>query len=219
MKIFIDTANVEAIKKWEKTGIVDGVTSNPTLLSKEGGDPKKQVLEICKLMVGKDVSVEVTEKKPSDVYKQAKEIAQLADNVVVKIPCHLSYYPVIHRLVQEDIKLNITLVFTVIQGMMMCKLGVKYISPFVGRWDDIDVDGIAVLDEMRIMLDQYNYSTQLLAASLRNTRHVHDAIIAGADVGTIPVPVLEKITRHPLTDQGIMKFDADWQKMGIKQFP
>ena len=219
MKIFIDTANVEAIKKWEKTGIIDGITSNPTLLSKEGGDPKKQVLEICKLMAGKDVSVEVTEKKPSDVYKQAKEIAKLADNIVVKIPCHLSYYPVIHRLSQEGIKLNITLVFTVIQGMMMCKLGVKYISPFIGRWDDIDVDGIALLDEMRIIIDQYNYSTQLLAASLRNTRHVHDAIIAGADVGTIPVPVLEKITRHPLTDQGIMKFDADWQKMGIKQFP
>ena len=109
--------------------------------------------------------------------------------------------------------------FTLIQGLMMSKLGVRYISPFIGRWDDIDVDGIQLLNEMRLMIDQYDYSTQILAASLRNTRHVHDAILAGADVATIPVQVLEKITRHPLTDQGIAKFDADWQKMGIKQFP
>jgi len=219
MKIFLDTANLDDIKKWLQAGIVDGVTSNPTHLSQEGGDPTKQVLEICKMMPGKDISVEVTEKKPSDVYKQAKEIASLAENVVVKIPCHVSYYPVIRKLVQENINLNITLVFTLIQGMMMCKLGVRYISPFIGRWDDIDVDGIQLLDEMRFMVDQYQYSTQILAASLRNPRHVHDAILAGADVATIPVQVLEKITRHPLTDQGIIKFDADWQKLGIKQFP
>ncbi len=219
MKIFLDTADLEAIKKWSKTGIVDGVTSNPSHLSKAGGDPVKQVLEIATVMQGKDVSVEVTEKKPADVYKQAKEIAKLADNIVVKIPCHVQYYPVITKLVEDGVKLNITLVFTLIQGLMMCKLGVKYISPFIGRWDDIDVDGIDILNEMRLMVDQYEYSTQILAASLRTVRHVHDAILAGADVATMPIDVLEKITAHPLTDRGMIKFDQDWQKLNITKFP
>lgn len=217
MKIFLDTADLQSITAWAY--LLDGVTTNPTHLNTQGGNPKELILNICAAMQGKDVSVEVTEKEPSAVYKQAREIAALSKNVVVKIPCHALYYPVIAQLVQEKIALNITLVFTVIQGMLMSKLGVKYISPFVGRWDDIDVEGNEVLYEMRQMIDEYNYSTQILAASLRTVRNVHEAIMAGADVATVPVNVLSKMTEHPLTNQGIEIFNADWQKLGIKQFP
>jgi transaldolase len=219
MKLFIDTSNLYEITRWHETGILDGVTTNPTNLSKEGANAKKNILAICSLMKGLDVSVEVTETEPQLVYKQAKAIAALADNVVVKIPCHRSYYAVINRLIEEDVAINITLVFTLIQGMLMAKMGVKYISPFVGRWDDVDVDGIALLEEMRLMTDQYGYGTQILAASLRSVRHVHEAILSGADVATIPPSLFEKMTEHQLTDRGIELFSADWKKLGIKQFP
>ncbi len=219
MKLFLDTANIETIKKWAATGIIDGVTTNPSHLSKEGVDPKKRVLEICSLLPAGEISVEVTEKDPQAVYKQAKKIAQLADNILVKIPCHKDYYAIIKQLVDEGIKINITLVFSVIQGVMMSKLGVFYISPFIGRWDDIDVDGVKLLYEMRQVMFQYGFETGILAASLRHVRHLHDAIMAGADAATVPLTVLEKALDHPLTDQGIAKFDADWQQLGIKQFP
>lgn len=219
MKIFLDTANLEGIKKWALTGLIDGVTTNPTHLSKEGRNPKDQVLAICAALPDGEISVEVTEQDPDAVYKQAKDIASLADNIVVKIPCHHQYYSVIRRLVEEEVPLNITLVFTLIQGLMMCKLGVRYISPFVGRWDDIDVDGIALLPEMREMVDEYGFDSGILAASLRHVRHVHDAILAGADVATVTIPVFEKMIEHPLTDQGMRTFKADWEKLGIKQFP
>lgn len=217
MKIFLDTADVKAIEKYEF--LIDGVTTNPTHLSKVGGDPKQTIKKICSLMMGKDVSVEVTEKRPKAVYEQAKAIAALGNNVVVKIPCYKDYYPIIQKLMLEGVHINVTLIFTVIQALYMCKLGVKYVSPFVGRWDDIDVDGIKVLYEIRQMINEYGYDTELLAASLRHVRNVHDAILAGADIATMPVSVLEKTMEHVLTNQGIAKFDADWKKLGIKQFP
>ena len=219
MKIFLDTADLQAIKKWHATGVIDGITTNPSHLSKAGGDSAALVKEICTVVADGDVSIEVTEKEPDVVYAQAKKIAQLGNNVVVKIPCDKKYYGIINRLVQENIKLNITLVFTLVQGLMMAKLGVQYISPFVGRLDDIDVEGITLIHEMRHMMDQYNFDTEILAASLRHVRHIHHAIMAGADVATIPIAVFEKMLDHPLTDRGIAKFDADWQKLGIKQFP
>jgi len=220
MKIFLDTANIEDIKKWNKTGIIDGVTTNPTLLNKEAGDTKKLLADICKVMKHGDVSIEVTETAPAKVYKQAKEIAAIAKNVVVKIPCHLDYYEIIKKLVEEEVKLNITLVFTLIQSVCMCKLGVKYISPFVGRLDDIDSNGIELLEEIRIMLDEYAFlNTEIIAASIRHVKHFHDAIVSVADVVTVPVAVLEKAATHPLTDQGMKKFIDDWKKLGIKQFP
>jgi transaldolase len=219
MKIFLDTPNVQAIKKWLPTGLIDGVTTNPSNLSKEGGDPKKHVLEICKILPDGLISVEVTEKNPELVYKQAQEIAKLASNVVVKIPCHADYYTVIKKLVDEGIKLNITLVFTAIQGLMMSKIGVEIISPFVGRWDDIDIEGSDLLVEMREMIDQYDFSTQVLAASIRSPRHFNKAILAGADIITLPIEVFEKSIEHPLTNLGMEKFEADWKELGIKQFP
>ena len=219
MKFFLDTANSDEIKALLATGLIDCVTTNPSLLSKEGKNPKDQVLAICSLLKDRDVSIEVTQEDPEAVYKQAHGIAALASNVVVKIPCHRQYFPVIKRLVDEGVQLNITLVFTLLQSMMMCKLGVKYISPFIGRWDDIDVEGVEFLPELRDMIDQYDFSTQILAASIRHVRHMHYAIQSGVDVITLPVSVFEKAATHPLTDRGIEQFNIDWQKLGIKKFP
>ena len=219
MKIFLDTADINAIKAWSQTGLIDGVTTNPTHLSKITGKPKQNILAISRLLPDGEISVEVTEKKPDAVYAQAKKIAKLAKNIVVKIPCHRDYYPVIAKLTKEGIVLNITLVFTVIQGLMMSKMGVHYISPFVGRWDDIDRDGVSLLYELRQMLDWYGYQTQLLAASLRHVRHINQAIMAGADVMTAPPDVLKKATDNLLTQQGIKKFDEDWKKLGLRTFP
>jgi transaldolase len=217
MKLFLDSANIESIKQWAY--LLDGVTTNPTHLSKEGQDPTKQVLKICDLMHNKDVSVEVTEKDPKTVYSQAKKIAALGSNIVVKIPCHRDYYPLIAKLVHEKIKINITLVFTLPQAWLMCKMGVRYISPFVGRLDDNDVDGAKLLYELREMVDSYGYETYILAASLRHVRHVHEAINAGADVATMPPQLLEKISEHILTEKGMELFEADWKKLGVSSFP
>lgn len=219
MKIFLDTANIDEIKKWVETGLIDGVTTNPSHLSKEGGDPVQQVLQICKLVPHGEISVEITESAPEDVYKQAKKIAAMAENIVVKIPCHRDYYPIIQRLSQEGIKINITLVFTLLQGLMMSKLNVRYISPFVGRLDDIDSDGIQLLVSLRDMADTYGFTTQILAASLRDVEHFHDAVVAGADAATVPAAVLEKATAHILTEQGIAAFNDAWQKLGVRNFP
>jgi len=219
VKIFLDTANLDAIKKWADTGLINGVTTNPTHLSKEKNDPKNQVLAICAALPNGEISVEITEKEPEAVYKQARTIAALAKNIVVKVPCHKDYYAVIHRLVKDGVPINVTLVFTLIQGLMMCKLGVKYISPFVGRLDDIDSDGIQLLYDLRDMVDEYDYKTEILAASLRHTQHVHDAIRAGSDVVTVSPAVFEQIIEHPLTNAGIAQFDADWKKLGINVFP
>jgi len=219
MKIFLDTAHIPAIKKWASTGLIDGVTTNPTHLSKQESDPKKQVLEICSLLPDGEISIEITEKDSQSVYKQAKALAALAPNVVVKIPCHTDYYEIINRLVQEEVSLNITLVFSLTQGLMMCKMGVSMISPFVGRLDDAGQNGMALVIQLREMIDQYGYETELLAASLRTVEHFQGAIEAGADIATLPVEVFEKSLEHQLTDQGIAKFDADWSKLGITQFP
>lgn len=217
MKLFLDTANLESIQHWAY--LLDGVTTNPSHLAKEGKNPTEQVIKICTIMKNKDVSVEITQKDPQDVYLQAKKIAALHDSVVVKIPCHRDYYQIIHKLVQEKIKINITLVFTLEQAWIMCKMGVRYISPFVGRWDDLDVDGSELLYELREMVDQYNYTTEILAASLRHIRHVHEAIMACADIATMPPIALERISEHILTDKGIALFDQDWKKLEVTSFP
>jgi len=212
MKIFLDTANRELIKKWIPTGLIDGVTTNPSLMSKEGSDTKAVLRDICDMVKG-PVSIEVIEKKPEAVYEQAKEIAKFAPNVVVKIPCLPEYMPVIHRLTQEGVKLNITLVFSEIQALLVAKLGVTYISPFVGRLDDIGTEGPNLIDELMVIKQNYNFSSQILAASIRTVYHWHRAAVAGVDVVTLPPAVLEQGMKHPLTDRGVELFDADWKKL------
>lgn len=219
MKLFLDTADIKRIDDWNQTGLIDGVTTNPTHLAKEGKDPKKVIREICALLPEGEISVEVTELDPKKMYKQAKEIAALADNILVKVPCHKDYYPIIANLINDGIRVNITLVFSLIQAAFMCKLGVTYISPFVGRLDDIDVEGKDLLFEIRSMIDDYMFETQLLAASIRSVRHLHEAIMAGSDAVTVPIDVLEKATAHSLSSEGIAKFTADWATLKIKHFP
>jgi len=216
MKLFLDTANRELIKKWVPTGLVDGVTTNPSLLSKEGKNCKEVLLDICKMVPG-DVSIEVVKKDPEDVYKQAKEISALAKNVVVKIPFAQEYLEVIARLVKEKVQINATLIFSALQALLLAKLGVKYISPFIGRWDDINVDGMHVVEELVHIRETYEFDFQIIAASIRHVRHWHESMVIGADVATVPPKLLDQVMIHPLTEQGIAKFDADWKKLGKEE--
>ena len=215
MKLFLDTADRKLIKEWVPTGIIDGVTTNPSLLSKEGSSTKEVLLDICKMVDG-DVSIEVVEKDPDAVYKQAKEISSIASNVVVKIPFQKEYLSVIKKLSDEGIAINVTLVFSVVQAMLVAKLGVRYISPFIGRWDDIDVDGLGMIEELRQVLDNYGYTSQILAASVRHMMHLHYSMLIGADVATVPPSLFNKLMKHPLTISGIEQFDSDWKKSGNK---
>jgi transaldolase len=219
MKIFLDTANTELIEKWAQTGLIDGVTTNPTHLSKENTNPTQQVLEICDILPTGVISVEVTETDPESVYFQARKIASLSANIAVKIPCHPNYYGVIKKLVEEGITLNITLVFSLTQGLMMAKLGVAYISPFVGRLDDAGSDGIELIHNLRHILDWYGFETELLAASIRDTKHFERVMMAGADIATVPALVFEKSLTHELTDAGMQQFLTDWQKLNVSTFP
>jgi transaldolase len=219
MKIFLDTAQVDIIKQYAPTGLIDGVTTNPSLLSKIGGQPLEVIKQIIQALPHGDISVEITYKEPGAVYAQAQAIAALGDNVVVKIPCHQHYYQVIHKLVQDGIRINITLLFSLAQALVMSKLGVEYISLIVGRLDDVNSDGIAVARDICLMLDRYGFETQLLLASIRSVARAQDAMLAGADAMTIPPVVFEAMMQHSLTDRGIALFDADWQKLGITQFP
>ncbi len=219
MKIFLDTANTEFITQWAHSGLIDGVTTNPTHLSKESKNPTDQILAICDMLPLGIISVEVVETKPEDVYIQARRIASLSDNIAVKIPCHPRYYSVIKKLVEEGIILNITLVFSLTQGLMMSKLGVDYISPFIGRLDDNGADGIELIRQLRHMLDWYGFETQLLAASIRDTQHLEKVIMAGADIATVPTTVFEQSLIHQLTDAGMAQFLADWKKLNISTFP
>ena len=219
MKLFLDTAHLASIKKWADSGLIDGITTNPTHLSKETGLPSEIVKQICVVLPEGEISVEVTEKTSEAVYEQAKKIAALSENVIVKIPCYSGYIPIIKKLVDEGVGINITLVFSAMQALMLAKLGVMYVSPFIGRLDDIDSDGIQLIADIREMFETYDFETEILAASLRSVRQVHQVALLGAHVATIPVEIFEKLLLHPLTEKGMATFDADWQKLGVKHFP
>jgi len=219
MKFFLDTAHAESIKKWADTKILDGVTTNPTHLSKESGSPRELVTSIAQIMGKKPVSVEVTEKSPDAVFEQAQKIAALAPNIVVKIPCSLEYVRVIEKLVNKNIAINITLVFSPLQALMMAKLGVMYVSPFIGRLQDAGGDGLRLISDIREIFDTYGCSTEILAASVRSVWHMEQMALNGADIATVSISTLEKALYHALTQQGIEQFDADWKKLGIRQFP
>jgi transaldolase len=220
MKIFLDTAEYEVIKRWGATELVDGVTTNPTLLGKEQGmSPKELLLNICSAMGEKPVSVEVTEREPGAIYEQAHKIAELAENIVVKVPCRREYVTVIERLVNEGVPVNITLVFSVTQALMMAKLGVDYVSPFIGRLEDIDSNGLEVISGISEIFSTYGYETEILAASIRSVRHVHEVALRGAHIATVPPAVFDKLFEHPLTDKGLDQFLADWEKRGVERFP
>jgi transaldolase len=219
MKLFLDSVDIDAIRRWAVTPLIDGITTNPTLMSKAGKEPKDLIVEICAAMGERDVSVEVTESDPRAVYEQALKIADLAENVVVKIPCCREYVSVIEKLVDEGITINTTLIFSAVQALMMAKLGVAYVSPFIGRLDDIDADGLHLINDIREIYDTYEYETEILAASIRSVRHISEVALRGADVATVPVPLFEKAFEHPLTQKGLDQFLSDWKALGKEKFP
>jgi len=212
MKFFIDTANVEEIKKANELGMVDGVTTNPSLVAKEGREFKGLIREICGIVDG-PVNAEVVSLDAPSMVQEAKELAKLADNIVVKIPLIEEGLKAVRILSSEGIHTNVTLCFSPIQALMAAKAGANYISPFVGRLDDISHDGMDLVDQIVTIYGNYGFETEVIVASVRNPLHVLDAALMGADIATIPFKVIRQLVKHPLTDIGLENFLADWKKL------
>lgn len=211
MKFFVDTANVDAIKEINELGLADGVTTNPTIISREGRDFETVVKEICSIVDG-PVSAEVTGTTSEEMIKEARKIATWAKNIVIKIPMTMEGMKAVNVLSKEGIKTNVTLVFSVSQGLMAIKAGATFISPFVGRLEDIGSDPFALIADLRDIIDFYGFDTQIIAASIRNKTHVEKVAKVGAHIATIPEGIFKKISEHPLTTKGIETFTKDWEK-------
>lgn len=216
MKFFLDTANTEDIKRYAQLGLVDGVTTNPTLVSREGRDFETVIKEITQIVSG-PVSAEVTATKAEDMIAQARNEVKWASNIVVKIPMTEEGLKAVKVLSGEGIKTNVTLVFSVSQGLLATKAGATYISPFLGRLDDIGGSGIQLVKDLRQVLDTYGFTTEIIAASVRGPQHVQEAALSGADIATIPAAVFGKLWSHPLTDKGLASFAADWKEFQANQ--
>jgi transaldolase len=212
MKFFIDTANVQDIRKAASWGILDGVTTNPSLAAKEGRNFTELLKEICSVVPG-PVSAEVVSTSTEEMVKEGRELSRIAKNITVKIPCIAAGIPAIKALSSEGIPINTTLIFSSTQALIAAKAGATYVSPFVGRLDDISTVGMDVVRQIRTIFDNYDFPTQILAASIRNPVHVVEAAMAGADIATMPFAVIESLLKHPLTDVGLKKFLDDWQKL------
>ncbi len=212
MKIFLDTANLELIRKYNDLGLVDGITTNPTLLSKEGGDPQKTMEEIVRIIKG-DVSLEVVATDYEGMLEEGRRLRKYGDNVVVKCPMTADGLKACKSLTAESIPINVTLIFSSNQALLAAKAGAKYVSPFIGRLDDIGKDGMHLIQEIKDIFSNYDFRTQILVASIRHPMHVVDAAKIGADVVTIPPAILDKMLKHQLTDIGLKNFLADWEKL------
>lgn len=214
MRFFLDTASLSDIRWAVQTGLIDGVTTNPSLMSKEAGDidPQDVLREICSLVDG-PVSAEVVAVDSAGMYSEGKELASIADNVMVKIPMIEDGLPVVRKLASEGINVNVTLCFSSLQCMLAAKAGAAYVSPFIGRVDDVGQEGMQIISEARTIFDNYGMETGILAASIRHPRHVAEAALIGADAATMPTEVLKKMLTHPLTDRGLDKFLSDWSKL------
>ncbi len=209
MKFFIDSADVNEIKQANDRGWVDGVTTNPTLIAKSGRNFEDVIKEICKITKG-PVSAEVISLKADEMFSEGKNLAKWADNVVVKIPMCEDGMIAVKKLTAEGIKTNVTLVFSVVQALLAAKAGASMVSPFVGRLDDIGSDGMVMVNEVVQMYQNYDFSTEVLVASVRSPMHIQNAALMGADIATIPYKVMQQMTGHPLTTKGIEMFLADW---------
>ena len=212
MKFFLDTADVKEIREAASWGILDGITTNPTHVAKSGRSFKEVLCEIVEMVPG-PVSAEVVATDLDGMLRQAHELAGIAPNIVIKIPLIVEGLKAIKRLSEEGIKVNVTLCFSSVQALLAAKAGATYISPFVGRLDDIGHEGMDGVREIRKIYDNYKFGTQILAASARGPLHVRDAAMAGADVCTMPFEVFTKLVKHPLTDIGLERFLADWNKI------
>ncbi len=212
MKIFLDTANISAIKMYNDMGLVDGITTNPSLMAKEGGDPQKVMEEIVRIVKG-DVSLEVLSVETDGMLEEGRRLRKYGNNVVVKCPLTPDGLKACKILTSENIPVNVTLCFSVNQAILAAKAGAKYVSPFIGRLDDNGQDGMNLIREMHQVFENYKFSTQILVASVRHPMHVVEAAKIGADVVTLPPDVLGKMLKHPLTDTGLKNFLADWEKL------
>ncbi len=216
MKIFIDTADINEIREIKALGILDGVTTNPSLVKKTGRPWKEAVSEILKECAGLPVSVEVVATEAEGMIREARELAKLGDNAVIKIPCIEEGIKAAKALSAEGIKTNVTLVFSPLQALLAAKVGATYVSPFIGRIDDIGYDGLSVIEEVVQIYEVYGVETEIIAASIRHVDHVRRCAELGVDVATIPYKVLKQMFRHPLTDTGLERFLKDAQEAGIK---
>ena len=212
MKLFIDTANVEDIKKANDMGVICGVTTNPSLIAKEGRDFAEVIKEITTIVDGPiSGEVKATTVDAATLIKEGREIAAIHPNMVVKIPMTVEGLKAVKVLAKEGIKTNVTLVFTANQALLAARAGASYVSPFLGRLDDISVTGVQLIEDIVQIFDNYGFETEIIAASIRNPIHVTDCALAGAHIATIPYGVIEQMTKHPLTDAGIAKFQADYR--------
>lgn len=209
MKLFLDTANQAEVEEAVKMGVISGVTTNPSLVAKEGGDYLKRVTYFCNL-VGGPISVEVLSTDAAGMLQEARELAKLHENIVIKLPITAESLGVIKQLREEGIKTNATLCFSANQAILAARAGATYVSPFVGRLNDIGQDGMVLIEEIRTIYRNFGYNTEIIVASIRNPRQVTEAALIGADIATIPFKVLQQMVNHPQTDLGIAKFEADW---------
>ncbi|MGD8539763.1 MAG: fructose-6-phosphate aldolase [Candidatus Aminicenantes bacterium] len=212
MKFFLDTANLDQIKEAASWGIIDGVTTNPSLVSKENMKFEELIKEICRIVPG-PISAESVSTKAEDIVVEARGLASLADNVVVKVPICLEGLKAIKTLAAEGIDVNTTLIFSPSQALLAAKAGARYVSPFVGRLDDISHDGLDLVDQILTIYNNFGIETEVIVASIRHPLHVVEAALMGADIATMPFASLEKLVKHPLTDIGMEKFLSDWKKV------
>lgn len=212
MKLFIDTANVEDIRKANDMGVICGVTTNPSLIAKEGRDFNEVIKEITSIVDGPiSGEVKATTTDAEGMMKEGREIAAIHPNMIVKIPMTVEGLKAVKVLSSEGIKTNVTLIFSANQALLAARAGATYVSPFLGRLDDINQPGISLIEDIVTIFDNYGLETEIIAASIRSTVHVNDCALAGADIATIPYSVIEQMTKHPLTDQGIEKFQKDYK--------
>jgi transaldolase len=214
MKFFLDTANIDEIRQGVEMGMVDGITTNPSLVAKEGREFRAVLEDICELVDG-PVSAEVVSTQFSGMIQEAHSLAEIHENIVVKVPMIFEGLKAIHQLSKEGIKVNVTLIFSASQALMAAKAGATYVSPFVGRLDDVSHPGMDVIQQIVTIFDNYDFNTQVLVASIRHPLHVVEAAMMGADVGTMPFKVLEQLIKHPLTDVGLARFLKDWEKLAV----
>ncbi|MDJ0912632.1 MAG: fructose-6-phosphate aldolase [Desulfobacterales bacterium] len=212
MKFFIDTANIDEIKEANRMGMVDGVTTNPTLIAKEGRDFEEILKEICEIVDG-PISAEVISCDVDGMVKEARHLASLHANIVIKIPMLIDGIKAVRTLSQEGIKTNVTLVFSALQALMAAKAGATFVSPFVGRLDDLSQEGLLLVEQIAEIYHNYAFDTEIIVASVRNPLHVLESALIGADIATIPYSVLAKLAAHPMTDKGIKSFLEDWKKV------
>jgi transaldolase len=213
MKFFIDTANPDEIKGAYEMGVIDGVTTNPTLISKEKKDFESLIEEICKIIKGLPISLEVLSLNSEGMIEEARRLSRMGENIVVKIPMTTEGLKAIKVLVSEGIKTNTTLVFSPTQALLAAKAGTTYVSPFIGRLDDIAQTGMELIEQIVTIFTNYGFESQVIVSSIRHPIHVLEAALIGADVATIPYKVIEQLVKHPLTDIGIERFLADWKKV------